>query len=364
MRSQERAKMIVSRALDEALAVSLDGLQAQVWALAAREVAVARREIEVAEGGAELAKIARVEGFIRKREVADIERRRGELVETLEDTLTERHSIDLCILTATAAEEGVRTTAGAFIRKLDDRAQELDRRDRVLRDAEAAAANSDVELQVREDALAESERALEAARRAVKDWEAAMTRAEEDLAVRERDVVAREKAIAEREAAMEGRKVAADLEHTLFDLGTRIMAASVTRLNEAAREVGVVRCFDSLASASLGGLASQVDVLAEGIRGVPEEVDEVAKDSSYDLACQVATVILASYQAHDPNFDPYVPTEDFPAGTEESARRRVADAVDSMVGFDGTPAVFQLAYRDDPSDDGDTEDASSDPPAA
>uniref|UniRef100_A0A0D9V012 Uncharacterized protein n=1 Tax=Leersia perrieri TaxID=77586 RepID=A0A0D9V012_9ORYZ len=283
--SQERARMIVSRALDDALAVSLDGLQAQVRALASMEVAVTRREIEVAEGGTELAKIAR--------EVADIERRRGELVETFEDTLTERHSIDLRILTATATEEGVRTTAGAFTRELDDRAQELDQHDRVLRDVEAATANSDVELRVREDALAERERALEAARRAVEDREAAVTRAEEDLVVRERDTATREKAIAKREAAVEGREAVADLEraqqwiasleHTV-DLGTRIMAVSVTRLHEAAWEVGAVRRFDSLSSASLGGLASQVDALAEGIRGVPEEVDEVAKDSSYDLA--------------------------------------------------------------------------------
>uniref|UniRef100_A0A0D9VV87 Uncharacterized protein n=1 Tax=Leersia perrieri TaxID=77586 RepID=A0A0D9VV87_9ORYZ len=119
------------------------------------------------------------------------------------------------------------------------------------------------------------------------------------------------------------------------------MTASVTRLHEAAREVGVVGPHDSFASSNLGGLASQVDALAEGIKGVPEEVDEVAKDSSYDWAHQVATVILASYQARDPNFNPYVLTEDFPAGTEESAWRRVADAVDYItLGFDGTPAVF------------------------
>uniref|UniRef100_A0A0D9X7I0 Uncharacterized protein n=1 Tax=Leersia perrieri TaxID=77586 RepID=A0A0D9X7I0_9ORYZ len=147
------------------------------------------------------------------------------------------------------------------------------------------------------------------------------------------------------------RQRIADLEHTL-DLGTRIMSVSIT-LHEMAREVGVVRPHDSLASANLGGLASQVDALAEGIKGVPKEVDEVA------------TVNLASYQARDPNFNPYIPTEDLPAGTEEKARRRVADAVDSiMVGFDGTPAAFQLAYRDDLSDDDDAEDASSDPPAA
>uniref|UniRef100_A0A0D9X6C4 Uncharacterized protein n=1 Tax=Leersia perrieri TaxID=77586 RepID=A0A0D9X6C4_9ORYZ len=228
---------------------------AQVRALAAREVAVAWREIEVAEEGAELAKIARVEGLIRKREVADIERQQGELVKAFEDTMIEWHTIDLRILTAMAAEEGVRTTTGAFIRELDERAQELDSRaqeldrcDRVLRDAEAAAANSEVELQVREDALAERERALEVARQVVEDREAAVIMAEKDSAVRERNTAVRERAIAEREAAVEGceamadleraRRRIADLEYTL-DLGTSIMAASVARLHEAAREVGV-----------------------------------------------------------------------------------------------------------------------------
>uniref|UniRef100_A0A0D9WGR0 Uncharacterized protein n=1 Tax=Leersia perrieri TaxID=77586 RepID=A0A0D9WGR0_9ORYZ len=359
VRLQERARMIMSLALDEALAVSLDG--PGLGLQGGRGGA-----IEVAKGGTELAKIARVEGFIQKREVADIERRQGELVETFEDTLIERHTIDLRILTATAVEEGVRTTAGAFVHELDDRAQELDWRDRVLWDVEAATANSDVELRVREDALVERERALEAARWAIEDREAAVTRAEEDSAVRQRNAAAQDKAIAEHEAAVEGCEAMADLEracqriahleHTL-DLGTRIMSASVARLHEAAREVGVVRPYDSLASASLGGLASQVDALVEGIMGVLEEVDEVAKDSSYDLARQVATVILASLR---PQLRP-----DFPADTEESARRRVADAVDSiMVGFDGTPAAFQLAYRDDLSDDGDAKDAPSDPPAA
>uniref|UniRef100_A0A0D9VFW6 Uncharacterized protein n=1 Tax=Leersia perrieri TaxID=77586 RepID=A0A0D9VFW6_9ORYZ len=64
------------------------------------------------------------------------------------------------------------------------------------------------------------------------------------------------------------------------------MAASVTRLREAAREV---------------------DVLAKGIAVVPGEVDEVA------------SIILASYQAHDPGFNPYVPNDNFPEGTEEDA---------------------------------------------
>ena len=68
-------------------------------------------------------------------------------------------------------------------------------------------------------------------------------------------------------------------------------------------------------------MATQVDELAEGIKRVPEEVDEVAKDSSYDLSRQVATLILVSYQARDPGFNPYIPTEDFPEGTEEAAPR-------------------------------------------
>ena len=90
----------------------------------------------------------------------------------------------------------------------------------------------------------------------------------------------------------------------------------------------------------------------------------MAKDSSYDLSRQVATLIMASYQARDPDFDPYIPTEDFPMGIEEGARRRVADAVDSiMIGFDGTPAAFQLAYREDPPAEDGVEDTPSDLPA-
>uniref|UniRef100_A0A0D9VW47 Uncharacterized protein n=1 Tax=Leersia perrieri TaxID=77586 RepID=A0A0D9VW47_9ORYZ len=79
----------------------------------------------------------------------------------------------------------------------------------------------------------------------------------------------------------------------------------------------------------------------------------------------LATLILASYQACDPGFYPYTATEDFPEGMEEGARRRIADAVESiMVGFDGTLAAFQLAYREDPPAEDNAEDSPNDPPAA
>uniref|UniRef100_A0A0D9XYZ2 Uncharacterized protein n=1 Tax=Leersia perrieri TaxID=77586 RepID=A0A0D9XYZ2_9ORYZ len=444
VRSQERARMIMSRALEEANEVSLEGIQAQVRALAAREVTVARREIEVAKGHTELAKTARVEGFIRKQEVADIERRRGELNKIFEDTIVERHTIDLRILTAAATEEGVRTTAAAFTRELDDRAQELNRRDRVLRDAEATAANTDVKLRVREDGLAEHERTLEAAQQAVEEREAAVARAEDDSTAQEGNMAAQERAIAECEVAVEGRKVAIlqaqqgvsrslraieereqhltaasrhqgeELEQQEWDVTAREQAvgdveprareleqpragpaapADSTLQRSGARhgagapmdcgpgararlghhDHGRIRRASSrggsgggggtapqcLRQLQPGGLDTQVDVLAEGIKGVPEEVDEVAKDSSF------ATVILVSYQARNPDFDPYIPTEDFPEGTEEGARRRVADVVESiMVGFDGTLVAFQLANREDPPAKGGTEDALGDPPAA
>uniref|UniRef100_A0A0D9W2J1 Uncharacterized protein n=1 Tax=Leersia perrieri TaxID=77586 RepID=A0A0D9W2J1_9ORYZ len=86
-------------------------------------------------------------------------------------------------------------------------------------------------------------------------------------------------------------------------------------------------------SSTLGGLATKVDVLAKGIMEVPGEVDKVSKDSSYDLARQVMSLILASYQARDPGFNPYVPTDDFPEGMEEDARRCVADAIEAIMDF-------------------------------
>uniref|UniRef100_A0A0D9XW02 Uncharacterized protein n=1 Tax=Leersia perrieri TaxID=77586 RepID=A0A0D9XW02_9ORYZ len=292
------------------------------------EVAVARQEIEVAEGRTELATTARVEGFIRKWELVDIERRRGELNETLEDTINERHTIDLRILLAAATEEGVRTTAGAFTCELDDRAQELSWRDHVLRDAEATAANADVELQ-RE----ELERDVATRKQAVGDVEA-----------RARELEQRERALPPQPAPHFGeaapdleqaRQRIADLERVL-NLGTRIMAASIARRCAGRGDQGGAR----------GGRRG-----GEGLVVRPGP-----------LGCDLDPGELPG---PGPRLQPVTPTEDFPEGIEEGARCRVADAVESiMVGFDGTPAAFQLAYREDPPTKDGTEDAPNDPPAA
>uniref|UniRef100_A0A0D9V1H7 Uncharacterized protein n=1 Tax=Leersia perrieri TaxID=77586 RepID=A0A0D9V1H7_9ORYZ len=75
------------------------------------------------------------------------------------------------------------------------------------------------------------------------------------------------------------------------------------------------------------------------------------------------SLILPSYRARDPGFDPYVPTEDFPAGTKEHARDQVQDAVQAIVtGFEGTETRIQLAYDSDhgeAEEEEDVEDASA-----
>uniref|UniRef100_A0A0D9XIR0 Uncharacterized protein n=1 Tax=Leersia perrieri TaxID=77586 RepID=A0A0D9XIR0_9ORYZ len=92
-------------------------------------------------------------------------------------------------------------------------------------------------------------------------------------------------------------------------------------------------------------------------------MDEITKESSTNLATNVASLILVSYGARDPGFDPYVPTEDFPAGTDEQARAQVQDAVQAIVaGFEGTEARIQLAYDSDHGEveeEEDVEDASA-----
>uniref|UniRef100_A0A0D9X6D9 Uncharacterized protein n=1 Tax=Leersia perrieri TaxID=77586 RepID=A0A0D9X6D9_9ORYZ len=138
------------------------------------------------------------------------------------------------------------------------------------------------------------------------------------------------------------------------------MAASVARLREAAREVGVECPIRSCGCSTLGGIGDPGGRVGEGDCG--GEVDKVSKDSSYDLARQVASLILAGYQARDLGFNPYVSTDNFPEGTEEDARHRVADVVEAiMVGFDGTPPAFSLADHDDDVDDAKV--SSDDPPA-
>uniref|UniRef100_A0A0D9WQ31 Uncharacterized protein n=1 Tax=Leersia perrieri TaxID=77586 RepID=A0A0D9WQ31_9ORYZ len=161
-------------------------------------------------------------------------------------------------------------------------------REAAVEGREAAVLQAQEEVSLSFRALEECEQQLVAASRCQQEE---LERRERDIATREQevgDVEARAQELEQRERALppqpvphfgeaapdleRARQRIADLEHML-DLGTKIMAASVARLHEAAREVGC-----------LGGLASQVDVLAKGIKGVLEEVDEVAKDSPYDLA--------------------------------------------------------------------------------
>lgn len=102
--------------------------------------------------------------------------------------------------------------------------------------------------------------------------------------------------------------------------------------------------------------------MSADLERVPEAVDEVIKESSASLASKVANLILASYKARDPGFDPYVPIDDFLAGTEEQARAQVRDTAEAIVAdFEGTEPRIQLAYDTDGSEVEDHADTASSP---
>uniref|UniRef100_J3N231 Uncharacterized protein n=1 Tax=Oryza brachyantha TaxID=4533 RepID=J3N231_ORYBR len=75
-----------------------------------------------------------------------------------------------------------------------------------------------------------------------------------------------------------------------------------------------------------------LDQLAEGLGDIPAAVTAVTQRSSKDLARKVVERILLSFSVRLPEFDPFLPLDDFPAGTYIEARRHaVADTAREIV---------------------------------
>uniref|UniRef100_A0A0D9WY18 Uncharacterized protein n=1 Tax=Leersia perrieri TaxID=77586 RepID=A0A0D9WY18_9ORYZ len=303
-----------------------------------------------------------------------------------------------------------------------------DERDRTLCNAEAALANTKVSLHHAEEAVAKRERAVEREQQRLLNREMTVKEAEQGFSDREASMVAPDQAITERETDVRQREMAArraqeEVTRRMTAIADRekqhLASGRLTSLPGSASwsgRSGPCHANPNLVppgrrtrsrrhantsrpwTLSIGpgsawwrhawyacgrwhglwewgtppprdshhprGLSRQLDELVAGLREVPAAVDEMAKSPSFNLARKVASLILASYQSRDPNFGPYIPTEDFPAGTEEVTWGRVEDAVEAvMVGFKGTEPAFQLAFRESDSDD-DEEGDSSDKPAA
>nr|ABA99911.1 retrotransposon protein, putative, unclassified [Oryza sativa Japonica Group] len=267
---------------------------------------------------------------------------------------------------ATALEERARAL-DAKEKDLADREAAVATREATLAAHEAACAEEESALRFREDALTERERALEEA-------EAAARRLADSLSLREaarveqarRDLEgarAERAALDQRAAELEARAkelnarahsggaaagdsdLAARLaaaEHTIAGLqgaldsstgevealrlanevGPGMLRDAVSRLDRAGRQAGLWGGRCAKYAANQGGLAQRLSEMAGVLWRLPEELEEMIKSSSRDLARGAVELVLASYQARDPDFSPWAALEEFPPGTEEARARR------------------------------------------
>ena len=88
------------------------------------------------------------------------------------------------------------------------------------------------------------------------------------------------------------------------------------------------------------------------LQRLPEELERTIKSSSRDLARGAVELVLASYQARDPNFSPWMALEEFPPGTEDGARAQVRDAADHIINsFEGSAPQLAFAPNSDEAGD-------------
>ncbi len=105
-------------------------------------------------------------------------------------------------------------------------------------------------------------------------------------------------------------------------------------------------------AANQGGLAQRLSEMAGTLQRLPEELERTIKSSSRDLARGAVELVLASYQARDPDFSPWTALDEFPPGTEDGARAQVRDAADHIVhSFEGSAPRLAFALNSDGEDD-------------
>nr|CAE03901.2 OSJNBb0026I12.9 [Oryza sativa Japonica Group] len=299
-------------------------------------------------------------------------------------------------------------------RDLADREAAVAIREATLAAHEAACAEEECALCLREDALTERERALEEAEAAAQRLaESASLReavleeqarrnlegaraekaalnqraAELEAQAKELDARARSGGAATGESDLAARLAAA--EHTIADLqgaldssagevealrlagevGPGMLRDAVSRLDHAGRQAGLWGGRTVKYAANQGGLAQRHSEIAGTLQRLLEELERTIKSSSRDLARGAVELVLASYQARDPDFSPWTALDEFPPGTEDGARAQVRDAADHIVhSFEGSAPRLAFALNSDEEDDdggvGDSGDEAGDPGAS
>ena len=144
---------------------------------------------------------------------------------------------------------------------------------------------------------------------------------------------------------------------------------AVSRLDRAGRQAGLWGGRTAKYAANQGGLTQRLSEIAGTLQRLPEELERTIKSSSRDLARGAVELVLASYQARDPDFSPWTALDEFPPGTEDGARAQVRDAADHIVhSFEGSAPRLAFALNSDEEDDdggvGDSGDEAGDPGAS
>ncbi|XP_066159846.1 uncharacterized protein [Oryza sativa Japonica Group] len=206
------------------------------------------------------------------------------------------------------------------------------------------------DLEARKTALAEIAREVEEERGAAL---IATTRA----CVAEKDLADHEAAVASREATLVAHESACAEEESALRLREDALAERERALEEA--EAEAQRLADSL-SLREAALTEQARRNLESVRAERAALEQRAAD----LEAREKEL-----DARDPNFSPWMALDEFPPGTEDSARAQVRDAADHIVhSFEGSAPQLAFAPNSDEEGDAsgadDVEDEAGDPGAS
>jgi DNA repair exonuclease SbcCD ATPase subunit len=349
-----------------------------------------RKKLDAAQGVLDAA-------AVREQRVAETEaasRRREESLEARAMALEERASVverDLAdreaaatIREATlAAHESACAEEESALRLREDA---LTERERALEEAEAAAQRLADSLSLREAALAEQARrnleCVRAERAALNQRAADLEAREKELDSRARNggaaagesdlatrLAAAELTIADMQRALDSSAGEAEALRLAGEIGPGMLWDAVSRLDRAGRQAGLWKGQTMKYSTNLGGLAQHLSKMVGALQQLPEELEKTIKSSSRDLTQGAVELVLASYQARDPNFSPWMALDEFPPGTEDSARAQVRDAADHIVhSFEGSAPRLAFAPNSDEEGDAsgadDRDDEAGDPGAS
>nr|CAD40912.2 OSJNBa0088K19.11 [Oryza sativa Japonica Group]CAD41026.1 OSJNBb0086G13.4 [Oryza sativa Japonica Group] len=122
-----------------------------------------------------------------------------------------------------------------------------------------------------------------------------------DLAAR---LAAAEHTIAELQGALDSSAGEVEALRLMGEVGPGMLRDAVSRLDRAGRQAGLWGGRTAKYAANQGGLAQRLSEMAGTIQRLPEELEETIKSSSRDLARGAVELVLASYQARDPDFSP------------------------------------------------------------